>query len=368
MKFTCLQENLSKGLGIVSKAVPIKTPLPILANILISAKKGRLQLSATNLDTTITTCVGASIEEDGIITVPAKILKNFITHLPPCTLSAWVEKDIFCVSAGKAQAKINGVNAHDFPELPTFSGKDYLEISADEFVSAIGLVAFAAAGDDSRPIFSGLLLNYSSSDNMLTAAASDGFRLSEHVLRAKSSLQDFSVVLPAKTLLEIARIFSGVATIKIALNEDDNLVLFEGEDTMAATRVLEGQFPDYKRIIPTESSLKAEFSVSELLEAVRLANVFSDTESNAVRLIFDPAGFITLSSATQETGEHSSSIDAVIEGNALEMSFNAKYLLDFLSNAKLDRIAFETKSGTSPGLLKGIEKEDFIHIVMPMQA
>ncbi len=367
MKFACLQENLAKGLGIVARAVPAKSALPILSNVLLSAEKGRLRFAATSLDTTIVTYVGASVEESGEITVPAKLLKDLVSHLSPSTVDCSLKDDILHIVSGTATAKINGVSAKDYPELPTFpKGDKVLEVSPQDFITGVSLVAFAAAIDTTRPIFSGILMT--SDKDTLTLAASDGFRLSEHVSGVVGGGLSVPVIIPAKTLLEVARIFAASEdSIRIALDENNNLVLFECGDTMVATRILDGQFPDYGKIVPRETSLKVSLSATELLEAVRLASVFSTDDSRAIKLVFDAGGFINLMASTQELGEHTSKFDAVVEGDTLEVIFSSKYLLDFLTNLKSERVLVETAGPTSPCLFRPEEGEGFIHIIMPIQ-
>lgn len=367
MIFTCLQENLEKGLGIVSKAVPAKSSLPILSNVLISTENGRLKLAASNLETTISTYVGASIDKEGTITIPAKILKEFISNLSQSTLTGHLTNETLNLSSEKTKSKFNGTSSADYPELPVLP-KDakYLELNPQIFSSAILSVAFAASNDDSRPVFTGVLLSYK--DGKLTIAASDGFRLSEHTIPASGTLEEVSTIIPAKTLMEIARIFGGaIEPVKFALNENENLAVFECEDTLVATRILDGQYPDYKRIIPTTSSVSAEFFTQELLEAVRLTNVFSKEQNNVIRLKIDPEGKIHVISSAQETGENQSQVNAEVEGSKLDMAFNSKYLLDFLTNAKGEKITLKANTATSPCIFKPTAEENFVHIVMPMQ-
>ena len=367
MKFTCLQENLSKGLSIATKAIPTKSSLPILSNVLISAEDGQIKLAATNLETTIVTYVGASVEEEGSITVPAKLIKDFISNLSPSTIVANLKDDIMHLSSERTKSKFNGTNPMDYPNLPTFSKKlPHMELDPQVFGTAVANVAFAAATDQARPVFTGIFLNYDK--GVLTIASSDGFRLSEKVLKVDSKLPAFSAIIPAKTLLEVARIFlTSEEPIKFALNAEDNLVLFEAEDTLVASQVLSGEYPNYKKIIPTENIITAEFLAVELLEAVKLTNVFAKEANSAIKMRFDPEGFIHVVSLVQETGEHESTMSAVIEGAGLEIAFNSRYLLDLLNNVKSEKILFLAKGSTSPCLFKPLEHEDFLHVIAPMQ-
>src|SRR5690349_7571360 len=219
MKFSCLQENLSKSLQTVSKAVPVKGSLPILTNILFEAKDGKLKLSATNLQTAITTYVPCSIDNEGAITVPAKLLRDFITNLPAGPITAELKGQILQITSNKTKSKFNGISAEEFPALPAFpEDTEAMELYPKVFNETVSYVAFAASTDDSRPLFTGIFLNYQ--DGVLTVAATDGFRLSEKIIKTESKVKNFSAVIPAKTLLEVARTFaSSKEKVQFILND-----------------------------------------------------------------------------------------------------------------------------------------------------
>ncbi len=369
MKFTCLQENLAKGLGIVYRAIPTKSSLPILSNVLISAENGQIKLAATNTETTITTYIGASIDKEGSITVPAKLLRDFVSTLSPNTLTAELKDLTLHMVSDKTKSRFNGVDASDYPNLPEFN-KDlaYMELDPKIFSHAVSLVAFAAAADESRPIFTGVYLNLQS--GTLTIASSDGFRLSEKVMNLDTAgdMDDFTVIVPAKTLLEISRIFSASdEPLKMAIHPDANMVLFKAEDTTVSSNILNGEYPNYKRIIPEEHILQADFDSSELAEAVKLTNLFSTESVVAVKLRFNPEGYINIGITGEETGAHESQVSANIDGEETEIAFNSKYLLDFLTNTKSNRISFKAKSASAPCLFIPLDHENYMHVIAPMQ-
>lgn len=370
MKFTCLQENLSKGLSTVAKAVPVKSSLPILSNVLLEAKDGRLKISATNLETAITTSVGASVDEEGAVTVPAKLLQEFVSHLSPDTVSGELKGSTLHLSTEHSKAKFNGMKAEDYPDLPEVADSaPVLELDPKAFSAAVSVVAFSSAVDETRPILGGSLLDYR--DGVLTVVSADGFRLSEKILNleSKSELDEFSVVVPAKTLIEVARIFSSSEEpIRLVLNNDENLALFEASGILIATRILDGEYPDYKKIIPEGSSVRAEFTSDDLNEAVRLANVFAKEVDSVIKMVFDPKGMIRLSSISKETGENESEIAAVVESEeVMEVSFNSQYLLDLLSNVKAEKFVFESEGSLSAGVIRPLEEEGYTHLIMPIR-
>jgi DNA polymerase III subunit beta len=368
MKFTCLQENLSKGLGIVTKAIPLKSSLPILSNVLISAENGQIKLAATNLETAIVTYVGASIEEEGSTTVPARLIKEFISNLSPGThINFELKDEILLVNSNKTKSKFNTATPNDYPTLPVFpKGAKYLELDPKIFALTINNVAFAAASDHSRPIFSGILLNFSK--NVLTVASSDGFRLSEKQVKVEGKVPDFHAIIPAKTLLEVSKIYiNSEEPVKFALNSEENMAVFEAEETLVAAQILSGEYPNYQKIIPEEHSLTAEIIAEELLEAVKLTTVFAKEINSAIKIKFSPKGFINVVSIVQETGEHESRVTAEIEGDELEVAFNSRYLLDLLNNVKAEKIVIRTKGSTTPCLFIPHGHEDFLHVIAPMQ-
>lgn len=373
MKFSCLQENLEKGLQTVSKAVPVKGSLPILTNILFSTDDGRLKLSATNLETAITTYVPCSIQEDGAITIPAKLIREFVSNLPAGTINAHLTGHTLHLSSStsasqpKTKSKFNGITAEEYPELPIFpKDSKAIELDPKVFADAISFVAFASGTDDSRPIFSGVYLKCDG--KLLTIACTDGFRLSEKLLELDKKCEPFSAIIPAKTLLEVSRVFSSSEEpLLFALNGSENLALFKSEDTTIATRIIDGEYPDYKKIIPQEKTLSADFVTADFIEAVKLTNVFAKEGNNAIKVRFDPAGVIRVMSLSEEAGEHVSELTGEIEGDMVEVAFSSKYLLDYLNNIKTENLTFITKGNVAPCIFKSEIHPNFIHIIMPMQ-
>jgi len=367
MKFVCLQENLIRGLSVVSKAVPIKAPLPILSNMLIETQNGRLRLSATNLSTTIITHVGASIEEEGAITIPAKLFHEFVSHLSPTTLSCEVKNDILHVVSERVKARFNGLPSSEFPELPGKIKKNVLlKLAPKEFSEAVSISSFATSSDESRLVLTGVLIGFKK--GKLTLVGLDGFRLSEKSLPAKSEAAPFSVIIPSKALLEVARILGTASeAISFSLDEENNLAVFEADGSVIASGILTGEFPDYRKIIPPDHTVSAQFASADLLEAVRLANVFA-RDNNVITLALDPKGFIKVSSSHEETGANDSKIDATVEGEGITQSFNSRYLLDLLNNVKAQRFVLESKGGLTPALIKPTDTDDCIYVVAPVRS
>ena len=366
MKFVCLQENLLKGLQAVSKAVSVKPPIPVLNNVLLTSDDGMLKLSATDLNITITTHVGASINEEGTICVPAKLFLEVINTLPSGNISCEIEGAHLVIKTGKVSTKISTVVAKDFPELPTISEElPFVSLAPKVLADALSVVYFSAAIDSSRPILTGIYSIFK--NNKIEFVSVDGFRLSEKIVDCVSELEEeFAVVIPAKNLFEVSRIFSNsTEPIKIAYNQEDNLMLFESSGIFVASGILDGDFPDYKRIIPSEKIITSTFLSEELLGAIKLCNVFSKDTTNIVIFNFNDDGTIKISSSSDETGEALSTIDAKVEGTPYEVAYNAKYLTDFFSNVKSTTVIFESKGEYSPGVFRAEGLEDYIHIIIP---
>lgn len=373
MKFSCLKENLSNGLQIVYRAIPTKGNANILSNVLIETEKGRLKLSATNMETTITTYIGASVEKEGSITVPAKLLRDFVSTLSTERIDAELNKVMLNIESGNTKARINGLTSEDFPTLPTFpENEENIKLDPKTLFDAISLVSFSAGNDESRRILTGIYLNLDKED--LTITSSDGFRLSEKKIKVDNKNKKFSAIVPSKTLSEISRIFSNATEpIEFSLNEKSNLAMFKCEDTFVSCRVIDGNYIDYERIIPKSHQMSSTFNTAEFEEAVKLTYIFEKNESNdknemkTIRVRFDPEGLIKVSSILGESGKNETEIEAEVDGSMLEISFSSKNLLDYLNYVKSEKTTFETESNTAPCVFNPLEIESYTHLIMPVQ-
>jgi DNA polymerase-3 subunit beta len=369
MKFTCLQENFSKGLGIVSRAISNNSFQPILSNVLITVKEGRVKLTGFNGNTAITYDMGASIDKEGAITVPINLIKEFVSNVNSTNIDVELKSSALNINTEKSLTKFNGLAAESYPDLPDVSSTSFkFEVDSKNFSDAISSVAFSSSNDDTRPILTGVLLNYR--DGKLTVVSADGFRLSEKEIKVDAGKATFSVVVPAKTLLEVSRIFGGSKSpVGITLSEGDSLAIFESDAVRVSTRIINGVFPDYKKLIPEETTHSAIFDAGELLEAVRLTSVFAKGDDSHSPLTFhlNPDGYIKLTAISAETGESHSQIDAQIEGESLTVVFNVKYLLDFLNVIKSGQLTFKSNGNLTPGVLESSEHSNYVHLIMPIR-
>ncbi|HBY94356.1 MAG TPA: DNA polymerase III subunit beta [Chloroflexi bacterium] len=374
MRVSCLQENLARGLGVVSRAVATRSTLPVLSNIYVGTDAGRLKLAATNLEIGITCWVGAKVEEEGATTVPARIFGDLVSQSPPerIELELNVRGQELRYHCAQIESTIKGIDASEFPIIPTAEerGGD-ITIPPDLLKEMIGQVAFAAATDESRPILTGVLMDFH--EDQLTLAAADGFRLSVRTAHLEAPVaQKMRVIVPARALNELARIIGDQeAPVEITVTPNRNQVLFHLENVDVASQLIEGNFPDYKQIIPKNTQTRAVVDTATFLKAVRRAYIFARDVANIVRIAIGAEkelqpSQLTVSAEAAEVGDDVEVLPAQVEGPAMEIAFNAKYLIDILSVIGTAKTAVETNSSSSPGVIRPVAGDGFTHVVMPM--
>ena len=378
MKITCLQENLSRGLAVVGRAVANRATLPVIHNVLLNVDQSMLKLSATNLEIAMTTWVGAKIDEEGSITVPARLLSEFVNSLPndPINLQLDEGSGLLEISSGSSKAHINITDASEFPPIPTVA--DGIAAEVDPFVlrSAITRVAFAAATEESRPVLTGVELKLD--ESKFTMAAADGFRLAvHHGALLKPVPEEMSVIIPARTMNELNRLISDrEEPVEILMTPAKGQVMFRirGGDTVEiVSQLLQGTFPNYEQLIPQSYTTRAVMDLPTVLRAARTASIFARDGSNIIRMHLMPAEADTeppkveISARSEEVGDNEDTVDLdEIEGEEGKIAFNSRYLLDVLSVLEKGKIALETTTSSSPGVFKPTDSDDYIHVVMPM--
>jgi len=373
MRVSCLQENLSRGLGMVGRSVAVRSTLPVAQNILIVAEESRLKLVATNLEMATTCWVGAKVEEEGSITVPARLLGEFVSSLPNELVSIEMPAGGRTVqfTCGRSQAHMNGIDADDFPPVPQVGESVTAEIGADGLREGISRVAMAAATDESRPVLTGINLEFEG--ERLTLAAADGFRLAVYRMPlAKAVDGKTTVIVPAKTLNEIHRLLGDQEeAVYIAVNEQRSQALFRLNSAEVVTQLIQGTFPNYSQVIPQKYDTRAVADVGEFTRVAKMASVFARDASNIVRLLVTPggdmkAGKVTLTAQADEVGGNTGDLDALVDGNEAKIAFNVKYLLDVLGVIKQSQVALEVTTPSSPGVVRPIGTDNYVHVIMPM--
>lgn len=370
MKLSCIQSNLRKGLATVSRAVATRSTIPETQNVLIATDNGRLRLTATNLEIAITTWIGAQIEEEGSVTIPARMLSDFINSLPDKkveieTVANPIGLKIHCANF---DAQMNGIDPENYPPIPNISDGPKISISSSDFKSSLSRVRFAVATDESRPALTGVKVDIKG--NEFTLASADGFRLAIETGNCESSVEeDVSVIVPGRTMNEI---FSLLGTdsgmLDMTVTEQKSQALFKFGDVEVVTQLIQGNFPDYERLIPGEKGTICRVNREEILQATNAASVFARDGSGIIRMVSDDTdeGSIRIMSQAEELGSNESRVNASIEGEETRIAFNSKFLNEILSVLDGDEVEIETMSPSSPGVFRSAANSGYLHIIMPM--
>jgi DNA polymerase-3 subunit beta len=375
VKITCKQQDLSRGLSAVSHAVSGRSTLPILANILLATDHGRLKLSATNLEIGINCWVEAQIEEEGTTTVPAKLITEFVNSLPPASVEMTLaeETNTLNIKGQRSSANIKGMDASEFPQIPSNEGGEPpVLLEAAQLKEMIDEVAFAAAEDDSRPVLTGVLVQVS--DEKLTFAAADAFRLAVRVADLPGDGHPRGdILIPARTLTELARILPAEGQVEMIVTPNRSQVLFHTPTLDLVSRLIEGSFPNFRQIIPKESTTRAVVETKEFAAAVKSASLFARDSSNIARVKINPAGEdgqgtgeLTIEATAEDLGDNVSTVNAAVDGPELQIIFNVKYLADVLNTISTQEVALEASSATKPGVLRPVGPNDCTYVIMPM--
>ncbi len=363
MKCIVLKQNLHKALTLVLRTIQLKNDLPVLNNVLIEAKQGKLYLSGTNLELGVRTSIGGKIQTEGSITVPAKLFFEFISTLDSEKVELILKDKDFNVTGSYNQAKFTTIAASEFPPFPEREDKTF-SIPADAVDKIATRVAFASSSDEGRPVLTGV--EFKNADDNLIVAATDGFRLSIQKLQTKQTFPD--TVIPAKTIQEVAKIVhdANLEELVLGTSKNANQLIFTLADTEVFSRLLEGEFPNYQRIIPTSSSTRVTFDHNLFMRSVKAAAIFARESANIVRLQIKKA-MLVISANSPQIGEQKSELEAKVEGEENEIAFNHRFVLDFLNSTSDEEIVLEMTNALSPGLFKGKKDDSYIHIIMPVR-
>lgn len=373
MRASILQENLAKGLSTVSRAVDSRPTLPVLANVLLATEDSRLKLSATNLEMSITTYIGAKVDQNGSITLPAKTFAELVNNLSPerVDLSLDAPTQTVNVRCGTANSNIKGISAGEFPTVPQ-GGDNAITLPGRLLRDMIQQTVFAASKEDNRPILTGLYIQLV--DDVMTMAAADGYRLAVRTARIDAHFpKQVDMVVPARSLGEVARIIGDDEDdVGISLPGDRDVILFHMKSTDLSSQLLEGRFPDFRAIIPKSYSTATTVYTTDLLRACKRAEIFARDSNNSARIFVKPAraagdaGEVTVVGKSAERGDNEGLIDAAVEGDALEAAFNVRYLIDVLNVMPDERVVLESNGSQHPGVLRPDGRDDFVAVIMPM--
>ncbi len=374
MKTSVLQDKLAKGLSIVARAVENRPTLPVLGNILLATEDARLKLAATNLEMSITTWIGAKVEKEGSITLPAKTLADLVNNLSPERVDLTLDTATLTVNVrcGATVSNVKGIDSAEFPVIPS-GGEADITIEGKTLKAMINQTVFAAAKEDNRPILTGVLMQLDG--NVMTMASADGYRLA---VRTTDIEQTFAkrvdLVIPAKALTEVGRVIGDDDdVVTITLPKERDIVLFHMKHTDIATQLLEGKFPDFAAIIPRSYVTSSVMYTSDLLAACKRAEIFARDSAYSAKLYVKPApgpgepGAVQIVGLSAERGDNEGTLDASVEGEALNISFNIRYLIDVLNVIDDERVVLESNGAANPGVIRPENRDDFVSVIMPMQ-
>ena len=369
MNLQVLQENLAKALSTSSRFTSTKAQLPVLSNIALSAKKNRLLISATNLELSISVSIGAKVTKEGELTIPARVITDLVVNLNSGSLNLSSEKEHLKISSNNFTSTISGMNSSDFPSIPYEVDKGATSFGKDTIIDSLSLVLFAASSDETRPVLTGVLLIFE--PGKLTFVATDGFRLSKKQINIKSLKSPTGIknlILPKNSLSELSRLSSESEEIKLSLKEGESQVVFGVGDSVLSSRIIDGEFPDFEKIIPKETITKITLDKEELLRAVKLASVFARDAANVVKITVGK-DTVNVSAESSQSGSQEMQVDAKVEGETknLKIAFNYRFLEDFLNAVKADDVQIELGGSNSPGIFTDPKDPNFLHLIMPVR-
>ena len=371
MNVSVMQENLARGLGIVGRAVSARATLPVLANVLLKTENAGLKLTATNLEIGINCWVPGKVTDEGEITVPAKLLADLVSSLPNQRIDLlYSAKDrTLKVNCGGSKSSIKGIEADEFPVVAAIGDTPATSADSRALRDALGEVVFAAASDESRPILTGVLTRLAG--DTMTLAAADNYRIAVRSLTLATPVNpEMTIVVPARSYAELMRILPDAETsIEITVTPNKSQVLFHVEGIDLVSRLIEGQFPNYEPIIPTEHTSRAVIDREAFLAGARRASIFARDSANIVKVeLGGEAGEgISITAHAADVGDAADALEATLEGQATTIAFNARYLIDVLSNLGADEAALELSGPLAPGVIKGVGKDDYVHVIMPVR-
>lgn len=373
MKLQVLQENLSKTLSITSRFASAKAQLPVLANVLFQTRKNKLIISATNLETSISLSIGAKVKKEGDITIPSRTVTDLVSNLNPGQINLESEKELLKITTGSFTSSVSGMNASDFPSVPNVIGKNKLQIPIDKFLNALSKVLFAVSVDETRPVLTGVLFMIKEGD--LTLVATDGFRLSQKKVKLQGKnkgFEDQNIIIPKNALSELLRISNDEENINFSYQKKDNQIVFGVNGAVLSSRTIEGEFPDFGKIIPKESKIKVDIDKDELLQAVKLASVFARDSANVVKVDVGKDQVVVFAES-KVSGRQKTTVDAKVKRDGLDrkkefmIAFNFRFLEDILNAVEGEDVKMQVSDSNAPTVFLDAKDSDFLHIIMPVR-
>lgn len=363
MKLTVTQENLSRALSTVSRVASARASLPILSNVLLRTSKNRLTIAATNLDIAITETIGAKIASEGSITVPARLMQDFVSSLPSGSLELEVEDNKLHLKAERFDSTINGVSAEEFPVMPTIEGGSTITFQGAEIRQTLSQVLFTASSDEARPVLTGVYFN--SDNGKLFVAATDSYRLAEKSL--KKAVDDMSLLVPAQSLTELLRALKDDSE-SVQVTYDEQQARFGVSGVEIVTRLIEGKYPDYKKLLPKKFETTALLTKKSLNEITKVSSLFAREAAGSITLTIDEAKKeVSIRSIASQIGENTATAEADVSGDAT-ITLNSRYILDALQVFDGEKIQINVNGKLDPCVLTDPTDDSYIHVVMPVKS
>jgi DNA polymerase III subunit beta len=364
MKLVCTKENLKKGLFIVSRVVGTGNPLQVLNNILIKTDQGRIKLSSTNLEIGVNTWVGGKIEKEGALTVPAKLINEYVNNLPTEKVTLENHDTTLAVESENYHTTIKGLPAEDFPLIPQVEEEAFAKVDGEELRDAFAETIWATAQNETSPEMSGVFMAFE--ENQVRIVATDRYRLAERTVALKEPARSTKeVIVPARTVGELYKILS-MGKFQVEIYFSESQVLFKFDDTELISRLIDGQYPDYRQIIPKAFKTEATVVREELIHALKATALFVP-DSNNITVEVKTGEGITVAASSVATGENTTQVKAVITGENNQAVFNYRYLLDCLNSISEKQIVIRMISDASPAMIVPEKRENYTYIVMPIK-
>ncbi|HZM64319.1 MAG TPA: DNA polymerase III subunit beta [Candidatus Saccharimonadales bacterium] len=364
MKLQATQENLNKALNNVARVANARGTLPVLANVLLKTVNNRLSVVATNLDIGITQHIGAKVEAEGAITVPARLMQDFISSLPSGVIKIELDEFRLKVSTDQYQSVINGVSAEEFPVMPAINEGQKWAVPTQVFKTSLQQVIIAASNDEARPVLTALYLH--TSEGKLFMAATDSYRLAEKELM--SSKEDISLLVPVTAMQDLLRIISDTDADEVLVTHDDQQVLFQAGDVELVARLIEGKYPDYQKLIPTDFAVHAVLKRADLLNAAKVSSLFARESAGSITVEVDEEKQeLSIRSVASQLGENNAVVPAKVTG-AGSITLNSRYLLDALHAQNSEEASFSFNGKLEPSVVKDPTAGDYTHIIMPLKS
>jgi DNA polymerase-3 subunit beta len=366
MEITVTQENFARALTAVGRVASNKTQLPILSNILLRTDGTRLLVAATNLEIATTQYIGAKVVKPGAITIPARLISEFISSLPKESVDLKVVGENLHIKSGKYTSIVNGVIADDFPELPTINETASIQysIKIEDFKQAVSQTIITTSSDSTRPVLTGVY--WHSFEGWLTLAATDGYRLSERKLVETKS--DVSAIIPTQTLQEVLRtIIDGDDEVDVLF--DETQVRFRINDAEIISRLIDGNFPDYRQLVPKQSDTVIVIDKADFVRITKIAGLFARESGGSITLTADSEKkSLSLHSIASQLGENTSEASAIVTGDC-QVTLNSRYLTEALSVIDGDEVSFSFSGKLAPCVLRSTDKNTlYFHIIMPLKS